>query len=306
LSLVANRRYGSRVTRPLRIQFPGGVYHVTARGNGRQALFADDADCERFLQVLAAVVARYRLLCHAYCLMGNHYHLLLETLEANLSRAMRQLNGVYAQHFNRRHERSGHVTEGRFHAQVIDRDSYLHEVCRYIALNPVRAALASHPRDWRWSSYRATAGEVRAPAFLTVDWVLSLHRAASRSEAERRYARFVMAGLREADAAWDPTQIGLPGNPEPRAEIASSAQRAAASREIARSQRFPLRPPLEEIFAGSTSREDRDARCVAAVLDHGYTLRAVAEYLGLHYATVSRALTRKAVKPPAAMSYFKT
>jgi len=132
---------------PLRIQFPGGLYHVTARGNGRQPLFADDTDRERFLTVLTRVVARYHLFCDAHCLMGNHYHLPLETPEANLSRAMRQLNGVYSQAFNRRHGRPGHVLEGRFHPQVVDKDAYLREVCRYIVLNPVRAGLVAHPRE---------------------------------------------------------------------------------------------------------------------------------------------------------------
>src|SRR6266568_4263905 len=108
------------MARPLRIEFPGGLYHVTARGNGRLAIFADDTDRERFLLVLTSVVSRYHVLCHAYCLMDNHYHMLLETPEANLSRAMRQLNGVYSQAFNRRHQRPGHVLEGRFHARVVD------------------------------------------------------------------------------------------------------------------------------------------------------------------------------------------
>jgi len=162
------------MARSLWLPFPGGVYHITARGNDRQAIFEDDADCSRFLIVLASVIARYRVRCHAYCLMGNHYHLLLETPEGNLSAAMRQLNGVYTQRFNRRHERCGHVLQGRFGAQLVDGQAYLHEVCRYIVLNPVRAALVSHPRDWRWSSFRATAGEEPVPAFLTVDWIRSL------------------------------------------------------------------------------------------------------------------------------------
>src|SRR6266699_4868421 len=123
------------MARPLRIEFPGGLYHVTARGNGRLAIFADDTDRERFLLVLTSVVSRYHVFCHAYCLMDNHYHMLLETPEANLSRAMRQLNGVYSQAFNRRHQRPGHVLEGRFHARVVDKDAYLHAVCRYIVLN---------------------------------------------------------------------------------------------------------------------------------------------------------------------------
>src|SRR5882724_3151778 len=183
------------MARPLRIEFPGGLYHVTARGNGRLAIFIDDSDREQFLTVLASVVARYRVLCHAYCLMGNHYHLLLETPEANLSRAMRQLNGVYGQGFNRSHGRSGHVFEGRFQAQVVDKDAYLRAVCRYIVLNPVRAGLVAHPRQWAWSSYRATAGEAPLPAFLTVDWVLSLRDTPVRAAAEDRYRRFIDAGL---------------------------------------------------------------------------------------------------------------
>lgn len=133
------------MARPLRIEFPGGLYHVTARGNGRQSIFDDDTDCARFLKVLTSVVSRYNVICHAYCLMGNHYHLLLETPEGNLSRAMRQLNGVYSQAFNRRHQRPGHVFQGRFHAQVVDKDDYLRTVCRYIVLNPVRAGLVAHP-----------------------------------------------------------------------------------------------------------------------------------------------------------------
>lgn len=151
------------MSRPLRLQLPGGIYHVTARGNARQAIFEDDDDCAGFLIVLASTVARYRLLCHAYCLMGNHYHLLLQTPESNLSVAMRQLNGVYTQRFNRRHERCGHVLQGRFGAQLVDGDAYLREVCRYIVLNPVRAGLVAHPGEWRWSSFRATAGETAVP-----------------------------------------------------------------------------------------------------------------------------------------------
>ena len=142
------------MARALRLQFPGGRYHVTAWGNGRQPLFADDTDRERFLTVLARVVARSHLFCHAHCLMGNHYHLLLETPHANLSHAMRQLNGVFSQAFNRRHERPGHVLEGR---------------------------------------YRATAGEAPAPPFLTVDWIPSLGDTPVGVEAERRYWQLVGA-----------------------------------------------------------------------------------------------------------------
>lgn len=281
------------MARPLRIQFPGGLYHVTARGNGRQTLFADDADCERFLKVLTLVVARYHLLCHAHCLMGNHYHLLLETPDANLSLAMRQLNGVYSQAFNRRHERPGHVLEGRFHAQVVDKDAYLREVCRYIVLNPVRAGLVAHPRDWPWSSYRATAGEVPSQPFLTVDWVLSLAGTATRSDAERRYMEFVDAGLGEMATSLEPVGtrpfVGTAGDLGPVRERIGGATSIV---EVPRAQRFALRPDLAVLFAKVESRDDRDARCVLAVREYGYTMRAIAQFLGVHYATVSRALVR--------------
>ncbi|MBI3107247.1 MAG: transposase [Candidatus Rokubacteria bacterium] len=284
------------MARPLRLQFPGALYHVTSRGNGRQPVFADDTDHERLLAVLASVVARYHVLCHAYCLMGNHYHLLLETPEGNLSRAMRQLNGVYSQGFPRRHRRPGHVLEGRFHAQVVDKDVYLRAVCRYIVLNPVRAGLVAHPADWRWSSYRSTAGSAAVPAFLTVDWVLALGDTAARAEAEGRYREFVEAGLGETAMPLEGVEGfhgGLEvGDATVQAHLCDMVRGAATLTEIPRQQRFALRPPLAAVFAGVDSKHDRDARCVRAVHDHGYTMKAVAAFLGVHYVTVSRALSR--------------
>lgn len=277
------------MARPLRVEFPGGLYHVTARGNGQLAIFVDDADRERFLAGLASVVARYHALCHAYCLMGNHYHLLLETREANLSRAMRQLNGVYSQRFNRRHGRSDHVLEGRF----LDKEAYLRAVCRYIVLNPVRAGLVAHPGQWPWSSYAATAGEQPVPAFLSVDWVLTLGDTPVRAAAERRYRQFVAAGLAETVTLLEGLPSGLViGEAALPPSVRDSIRHAATLVEIPRAQRFALRLPLATLFAGVTSRVDCDACCASAVRDHGYTMKAVAAFLGVHYVTVSRAVTR--------------
>ena len=286
------------MARPLRLPFPGGVYHVTARGNDRQAIFEDGADCSRFLIVLASVVARYRVRCHAYCLMGNHYHLLLETPEGNLSAAMRQLNGVYTQRFNRCHQRCGHILQGRFGAQLVDGQAYLHEVCRYIVLNPVRAALISHPRDWRWSSFRATAGEGPAPGFLTVDWVRSLSGATGRTSAASAYVRFVEAGLGEGDDALDRVR-SKPGLADPGLahRLDERCRAAAQCAEIPRTQRFASRPALAQLFAGVATRAQRDARAVIAVRDHGYAMKEVADFLGRHYVTVSRALAHAAGLP---------
>ncbi len=122
------------MARPLRAQFPGAVYHVVARGNGRRWIFGGDEDRRKFLAVLGNVADRYHVLCHAYCLMGNHYHLMLETPEGNLARAMRQLDGVYGQYFSRRHRRPGHLLGGRYKARVVEKESYLLELCCYVVL----------------------------------------------------------------------------------------------------------------------------------------------------------------------------
>jgi REP element-mobilizing transposase RayT len=182
------------MTRPLRIEYPGALYHVTARGDGREAIYLNDADREDFLSVLGSVVRRFNWRSHAYCLMGNHYHLLLETPEPNLSQGIRQLNGVYTQRFNRRHHRVGHVLQGRFKAILVEKDTYLLELARYIVLKPVRAKMVRKPQSYLWSSYRATVGLESAPDYLTTDWVLSQFGRA-KGRAQRRYAEFVTAGI---------------------------------------------------------------------------------------------------------------
>ena len=151
------------MTRPLRLAYPGALYHVTTRGNARQAIYTDDQDHSTFLAVLAAVVMRSQWLCHAYCLMDNHYHLLIETPQGNLSAGMRQLNGVYTQRFNRRHTRVGHVFQGRFKAILVERENYLLELCRYVVLNPVRAGLISEWKQYPWIWVRREEGDCVTP-----------------------------------------------------------------------------------------------------------------------------------------------
>ncbi|MGH9896928.1 MAG: REP-associated tyrosine transposase, partial [bacterium] len=280
------------MARPLRLQVAGGIYHVTARGNDRRPIFDDDDDCARFLMVLASIVTRYHVLCHAYCLMSNHYHLLLETPEANLSVAMRQLNGVYTQRFNRRHERCGHLLQGRYGAQLVNGDSYLQEVCRYVVLNPVRGGLVAHPRQWRWSSFQATAGETTTPGFLTVGWVQALGGAKTRTEALRRYIAFIEAGIGETESPLDGFKSkSAVGDETFLTHFDEECRRTAPSAEIPRAQRFAGRPPLSQLFRGVTSKAERNACAVLAVRDHGYAMREVAEFIGRHYATVSRAVS---------------
>ena len=142
------------MARPLRIEYDGALYHITSRGNERKAIFRDDEDRKNFLDNLLKVDERFNWICHAYCLMNNHYHLIIETPDGNLSGGMRQLNGIYTQYFNRRHKRAGHIFQGRYKAVLIEKESYLLEVSRYVVLNPVRAKAVETPEDWQWSSYK--------------------------------------------------------------------------------------------------------------------------------------------------------
>ena len=139
------------MSRPLRIEFEGAVYHVTSRGNRRESIFFDDADRLALLDVIGRAMERFDAAMLAYCLMGNHYHFVLRTRRANLSQVMRHINGVYTQAFNRRHGKVGHVFQGRFKAILVDSDNYLVSVCRYVELNPARAGLVDDPSSWRWS-----------------------------------------------------------------------------------------------------------------------------------------------------------
>ncbi|MDX2250918.1 MAG: transposase [Nitrospira sp.] len=277
------------MARPLRIEFPGALYHVTARGNARQDIVLDDEDRQRFLGVLAQVVSRFHLLLHAYCLMDNHFHLVVETPEGNLSKAMRQLNGVYTQGFNRRHQRVGHVLQGRFKAILVDRDSYLLELCRYVVLNPVRAKTTRKADTYPWSSYCATAGLVPTPPYLTIDWLVSQF-GQQRAAAQRKYQAFVAEGIGQA-SPWEAVrgQVLL-GSARFVERLAPGLQDKRLVTEIPRRQRFAARPTLRHLF-GARTRTDRARRNEAirrAHLEHGYSLSEIGRAVSLHYSTVSR------------------
>jgi len=182
------------MARPLRIEVEGGLYHVTSRGDRREAIFEDDEDRQKFLSILGDVIEQMRWLCYGYCLMDNHYHLLIETPEGNLAKGMRQLNGIYTQASNRRNDRCGHLFQGRYKSIMVDAEAYLLELLRYVVLNPVRAGMAADPSGWPWSSYNATAGKAKAPDWLAVERLLA-HFARQTAAARRRYAAFVLDGI---------------------------------------------------------------------------------------------------------------
>lgn len=281
------------MARPLRIEFPGALYHVTARGNAQRDIFLDDDDRQRFLSILELVVSRFHLRVHAYCLMDDHYHLVLETPDANLSKAIRHLNGVYTQSFNRRHGKGGPVLQGRFKAILLDRSHYLLEICRYVVLNPVRAGLKRKPDTYRWSSYRASAGLAPTPRFLTTDWLLSQF-GKQRPAAQRRYRAFVAEGIGQA-SPWDSLrgQVLL-GSDAFVARMRPGLRDKRGLKAVPRRQRAATRPALSRLF-GAAIRSDKTQRNRAirnAHLDHGYSLSQIGRAVGLHFSTISRIVNR--------------
>ncbi len=277
------------MTRPLRIEFNGALYHITSRGNARQAIFLNEKDFTDFLGILNSVVKRYHFLLHAYCLMNNHYHLLIETPEGNLSKGMRQLNGLYAQRFNQKHQRVGHLLQGRFQSILVDKDNYLLELSRYIVLNPVRAGIVKNPKDYKWSSYLATCGNQKIPGLFS-DWILSQF-AENKEKASRLYQSFVLSGIKTASPLEEVKGQLYLGKGTFMDQIAPLLQGKDKLEEIPRKQRYITRLPLREVLKYQNINQ-RDHAIYIAHLQYAYTLKEIAEYLGIHYTTVSRAVKR--------------
>lgn len=279
------------MARPLRIEYPGALYHITSRGNAGQKIFRSDKDRSVFQQLLGTVIERFHWLCHAWCFMDNHYHLVIETPEGNLSRGMRQLNGIYTQKYNGKYHKTGHIFQGRFKAILVDKDSYLLELCRYVALNPVRAHMIEKPEDFRWSSYRSTAGFDKAPPFLVVDWLLAQF-SSNRKRAESLYREFVLKGITQ-EAPWRELkgQIFL-GDSQFIQRIKTSLPHDL--REIPRSQRFAERPSLSDLASRLTvpDKTARNKTMYEAHVRYGYTLKEIGDQAGVHYATVSRIIKK--------------
>ena len=282
------------MARPLRIEYAGAVYHVTSRGNEKKPVFRTDTDRQNFLKTLQHVNKRYNWICHAYCLMTNHYHLLIETPDGNLAIGMRQLNGVYTQLFNKHHGRAGHLFQGRYKAILIQKDSHLLEVCRYVVLNPVRAKMVVKPGDYAWSSYLATAGKIKPTACLSTDWILGQF-SGRRGKAEAEYRKFVSWGIGKPTIWTEVRGQALLGEEDFVDHLVDHLKKRKDIPEIPRSQRFTDRPSLEELFnekaRGSISR--RNKTIVAAVEKHGYRQREIADHLGMFFTSISRILRKE-------------
>jgi len=283
------------MARPLRIEFPGAVYHVTSRGDRREPIFEDDKDRAVLLNIVGQMLARFDSIALAYCLMGNHYHFVLGTRQANLSAMMRQINGVYSQAYNRRHGKVGHVFQGRFKAILIDRDNYLLEVCRYVDLNPVRAGMVEHAGDWPWSSYRAHCGLAESLPWLDTPglhgFVLGddAKTLAQRRRAAQQYAEWVQAG--RGVRLWDESlrqQIYLGDEEFIRNQQDEADKAGLTSREVPKAQRTK-NVTLAQWMAHS---EDRAEALWHAHVDSGITMTALANELGVSVARVSQLIRR--------------
>lgn len=302
------------MSRPLRIEFPGALYHVTSRGDRREAIYRDDDDRHLHLAVIGQAMARFAAQVWAYCLMGNHYHLVVQTSQPNLSRLMRHVNGVYTQAFNRRHGLVGHLFQGRFKAILVDGDAYLLTLCRYVERNPVAAGLVGHVGDWPWSSYRAHVGAAGAEGWLNTDAVHGQllgrppRSRADQREAARRYAQHVdtlepapgeQGATRGGAGLWSSTlrQQVFMGDDD---FVQRMQQRMALGHgqaaEIPRAQRRT--PPAEALTLspGQPAGPERDQAIWQAYRTQGMTMTAIARVSGLSVSRVSRVIARREAK----------
>lgn len=272
------------MARGQRIQFKGATHHVMSRGNRKGIIFEDDVDRRRFVARLGEATKRYRLRCQSYCLMGNHYHAIFEVPDGNLSDAMRWLNGVFARDSNRRHDRTGHLLQGRFKSTFIGDDIYLRTANVYVLMNPVRAGLVADPDAWAWSSHRATAGLVTAPDWLDLSWLNWVFGGRSNKDGQRRYREFLQAS---SDVAVPDKELVF-GDETLREIIRKDSGETKYQSRVPREYKALGRPSLEELFARPLPKAERNSRIIRAHVVHGYRLAEIASCLCLHPNTISR------------------
>jgi REP element-mobilizing transposase RayT len=271
--------------RPLRLEFSGAIYHVTSRGDRQEPIFRNDGDRHAWIRIIASVCERFRWNIHAFCQMGNHYHLVVETLNGNLARGMRQLNGEYTRRFNFRHATVGHLFQGRYKAILVQRQTYLLALIRYVVLNPVRAGMTATAGAWPWSSYAMTCCDAPAPAWLHVDWLLSQF-SEHRSVAIHAYREFVAAGCNGASPLAQTRHQFLLGDDD-FVERFQAGEVLVDQTETSRLQKKGVALVLDEYRRRFVDPREAMAR---AYLDGAYTMAEVAEEFSVHYKTVSRAV----------------
>jgi REP element-mobilizing transposase RayT len=281
------------MARALRIEFPGALYHVINRGVGQMRIFHTDKDRKKFLHFQERVMKQFNWICHAYCLMGIHYHILVETPDPNLSRGMKLLNQLYSQYYNFKYQRSGPVFQGRYKAWLVDKDEQFLENCRYIVNNPIAVCLVQHPSQWQWSSFNATCGNEKSPPYLHTELVLG-YFSSSKRKARKMYESFVLAG-NDTDSPFHEArnQIFM-GSEEFVNEVLKNVQDRSLLQNIPRNQLLADRPGLKELFRGKLngSNKNRNRQIRAAFEEHQYTLKEIGTFIGLHPDYLSRLLNQ--------------
>ncbi len=275
------------MARPLRLEFAGALYHVTSRGDRREDIYLTDDDRRDWLNVLATTCERFNWVVHAWCQMTNHYHVLIETVEGNLGRGMRHLNGQYTQRFNRRHALVGHLFQGRYKAILVQRDAYLLELSRYVVLNPLRARMVTSLDDWHWSSFPYVVESVKVPDWFDTDWLLNQF-GTIRQDAIRAYRTFVMAGHGLPSPLTQIRHQLLLGD-DAFVERHQHAVLPETLREISKAHRRAVALPLE---AYRFQTPHADAAMANAYQSGAYTMAQIAQHFGVHYMTVSRAVKK--------------
>ncbi len=285
------------MSRPLRIEYPGAFYHATSRGNEQKDVFKSRRDREQFLTYLKSSTERYGAVIHAYCLMSNHYHLLLETPEGNLSQIMRHINGAYTTYFNVKRKRAGHLFQGRFKAILVEADEYAAELSRYIHLNPVKAGIVDKPEGYEWSSYRYYIGKSEAPSWLRTSFVLAFYGGAAGVE---KYREFVNE-FREQEGE-SPLKGAVAATILGSSEFVKRITQAhldemQADRNVPAVRKL-VRPTLEEIetTVGKLIPEDKPlSRKASIYFCHRYSgarLSEVGERFGMSDAAITQASKR--------------
>ncbi len=281
------------MARPLRLEFPGAIFHVFTRGNRKDDIFLDDEDRIRFLRILSSVVKRLNWICHAYCLMDNHYHLLIEIPDGIMARGMKYLNSVYAQYFNRKHDLVGHLLQGRYKSRLVKGNVHFLTQARYINRNPVDAGLVEDPADWPWSSYRATIGSHPKPEFLTVNFVLDC-LSKNVDMARKLFEAFVeVEPDQEEDWLFSFFQSG-PYQDNYAKILKPSLDVKQSFTPVQIKQKILCRPSLAEIFSGvdKNDRPHRNNLIRDAFKYYGYTQAELAFFLGLNRSTIGKIIRK--------------
>lgn len=279
--------------RPIRYEKPGAVYHIISRGNNGSDVFKTDRDKESFLETLVRTLIKHHFLLHAYCVMTNHYHLLVETPRANLSQGMHSLNSSYARRYNLSRGLKGHVFEDRFSSFMVGDYDYFMKAARYIVLNPVKARIVDHPSLYPWSNYRFTSGLRDRPEVVCVDQTYSVFTQ-DTDLAQYLYTVFVLNGAEhrslERDKQYlESNSFTYDGNTSPTSCREGEGPPAGMPLAFCRHEQ---RPPIEELFSDSNVRDKRNRCIVSAHIDHGYSLTTISSFLKLRVSTISIVVAR--------------